>query len=120
MMVQNFSVMEERKHTDARAVHLVLGNVCSVAVDGRQTDGGEAGAEAGRAATRLWVRPRRQMTVAVDALETQRFTHSCHSPCRQGVSMRSRGAPGKDSSLLKERDSSGHSPLLDVFVMLEK
>lgn len=32
-----------------------------------------------------------EMTVAVDALETQRFTHPCHSPCRQGVSVRSGG-----------------------------
>lgn len=39
MMVENFSVMEERKDTDVVcAVHLVPGNVCSVAVCGRRME----------------------------------------------------------------------------------
>lgn len=44
-----------------------------------------------------------EVTVTTDALETQGFTRLRHSPRRQGVSVWSRGgAPGKDSSLLKE------------------
>ena len=38
-MMENLSVMEEKKDTDVvRAMHLVPGNVCSVAVCGRRME----------------------------------------------------------------------------------
>ena len=104
MMVEGVSVMEERKHwCCACRAPCTWKRPCGRSLWktdwwrrgwSRSWEGSyEAAAEAQGT----------EMTVTTDALETQGFTRLRHSPCRQGVSVWFRGgAPGKDSSLLKE------------------